>query len=242
MYPWSPSIHLLLQHLESVGFPYAPRFLGVDDQGREVLGFIEGIAGNEGYVEGVEFGAHVWAMVASDDGLTRFARLLREYHDAVADFVPPPDATWSTGAGTTDSSQVICHGDFGPWNVVWKPSGEPVGIIDWDYAAPGDPIEDVAYALQWSIPFRPDEECVKWRRFDAPPDRAERLEIFAAAYGLPSAAGLAEAVPRRLRQFRALCEKLGAAGIQPAADELTNGYLDIVDGWIECAEDHRHLF
>lgn len=242
-YPWASSVHLLLQHLESVGFPYSPRFLGIDEEGREVLSFIEGIAGGEGsgFSEGIEFGAHVWAMVASEQGLTRFARLLREYHDAVADFVPPADSIWSTGADSPTSSQVVCHGDFGPWNVVWRPNGDPVGIIDWDYAAPGDPVEDITYALWWSVPFCPDEECLKWRRFDAPPDRVARIETFAAAYGLSSTDGIVDAVIRRQHQFRALCERLGAQGIQPAADELTNGYLDVVDGWTRWSEEHRHL-
>ena len=32
----------LLVHLEEVGFDGAPRFLGIDDQGREVLSFVDG--------------------------------------------------------------------------------------------------------------------------------------------------------------------------------------------------------
>jgi hypothetical protein len=88
MYPSSPSVHLLLQHLESVGFSSAPRLLGIDEEGREVLSFVEGVAGAEGS-RGPGFGAHVWAMVVPDDGLARFARLLRDYHEAVAGCEPP---------------------------------------------------------------------------------------------------------------------------------------------------------
>src|SRR5687768_12083443 len=144
MYPWSPSIHLLLQHLESVGFVAAPRFLGIDDEGREVLSYVEGICGADGS-NGPGYGAHVWAMVVPDDGLTRFARLLREYHDAVAGFTPPTDARWATGGGGATGpgpGEVICHNDIGPWNVVWRDS-TPVCFIDWDYAAPGPPLDDV---------------------------------------------------------------------------------------------------
>jgi hypothetical protein len=39
---WTPAVHALLRHLESVGFDAAPRVLGVDGQGREVLSYIEG--------------------------------------------------------------------------------------------------------------------------------------------------------------------------------------------------------
>ena len=38
--PWSPAVHGLLRHLERRGFDGAPRFLGLDDRGREVLTFI----------------------------------------------------------------------------------------------------------------------------------------------------------------------------------------------------------
>src|SRR5260221_11641733 len=40
----SERIHRLLCHLESAGFAGAPRFLGVDSRGREILTFIEGFA------------------------------------------------------------------------------------------------------------------------------------------------------------------------------------------------------
>jgi hypothetical protein len=239
-YPWSASVHALLLHLEDVGFPRSPRFLGVDDEDREVLSFIDGVAGADGYVDGVVFGAHVWAMVATAGGLERFARLLREYHDAVRDFRPAADAPWSSGTGAPGIDELICHNDFGPWNVVWVDS-RPVGIIDWDYAAPGSPTADVAYALEWAVPFCSDEECIAWRRFDEPPDRRRRIELFATAYGLADTGGLVEAVLARQHAFRQLVIDLGSKGLQPAADELESGYLDQIDARIRWTEDHRHL-
>jgi hypothetical protein len=40
--PWTPAVAALLRHLEHVGFDRAPGFLGLDQQGREVLSFVEG--------------------------------------------------------------------------------------------------------------------------------------------------------------------------------------------------------
>src|ERR1700712_469901 len=40
--PWTPAVHAVLRHLEKVGFEGAPRVLGLDEQGREVLTFLEG--------------------------------------------------------------------------------------------------------------------------------------------------------------------------------------------------------
>jgi hypothetical protein len=42
--PWSPAVHALLRHVESVGFDGAPRFLDVDERGREVLSYVDGDA------------------------------------------------------------------------------------------------------------------------------------------------------------------------------------------------------
>jgi aminoglycoside phosphotransferase (APT) family kinase protein len=41
------------------------------------------------------------------------------------------------------NSPVLLHGDFWPGNVLWK-DGQLVGIIDWEDAALGDPLADVA--------------------------------------------------------------------------------------------------
>jgi hypothetical protein len=35
--PDSYKIHKLLKHLENKGFSYAPKFLGIDEKGREIL-------------------------------------------------------------------------------------------------------------------------------------------------------------------------------------------------------------
>jgi hypothetical protein len=38
----SAFVHALLLHLEAVGFEGAPRFLGIDEEGREILSYVEG--------------------------------------------------------------------------------------------------------------------------------------------------------------------------------------------------------
>jgi hypothetical protein len=74
--PDSVKIHNLLKHLESKGFDYASKFLGIDEKERERLTFIEGEAGN------YPLKKYMW----SNDVLKEIAKMLRLYHDAVSDF------------------------------------------------------------------------------------------------------------------------------------------------------------
>lgn len=216
---WTPAVHQLLHHLESVGFNEAPRAIGIDG-GVELLSFIPGVSG-----------ADAWAKVATDHGLSAFARLLRSYHNAVRDF-SPTDAGWAFEADAADQEVLISHGDFGPWNTVWQ-DDELVGLLDWDYAAPRPAMHDVGYALQYIAPFRDDEECVRWLGFESPPDRRRRADVFAEAYGLSSVAGLFDAAvaaqERSIREVTALA----AEGLEPQASWVSTGQLQVMKEGID---------
>ncbi|MET9971358.1 aminoglycoside phosphotransferase family protein [Streptomyces sp. NPDC006356] len=227
--PWTPTVHALLRHLESVGFAHAPRALGIDDEGREVLSCIEGDSGPAG-----------WAKVVDDQGLRNFARLLRDYHDAASGFSPPPGATWSTDTAVADDDEVVCHGDFGPWNVVWQGS-RPVGVIDWDFARPAPRLHDVAYALEYVTPFRDDAECLRWLHYPSPPDRRSRLEAFCGAYGLDSTTGIVDAVIAGQRATADLVRRLAEQGHERQAGRVAGGLLTELEVRIGWSAAHRHL-
>ena len=80
----------------------APEVLGFDEQGREVLSYIEGDSGRE-----------TLRRLATDDGLAAVARVLRQYHDAVDSFRPSATAEWAYGHMPMTDSDIVCHGDFG---------------------------------------------------------------------------------------------------------------------------------
>lgn len=230
MHPWSPTVHALLRHLADVGFPYSPRFLGVDEAGREVLSYLPGTSGPAG-----------WAPVVDEAGLVAMARLLREYHEAVRGFHPGADAVWAAHSRPPQAGELICHGDFGPWNLVWHGT-RPVGILDWDYAWPNRPVHDIAYALEYVAPFRDDQECLRWLRYPAPPDRRRRLEVFAAAYGLTSIDGLVDEVIEQQQRVLDRTRQLAAEGRQPQLSWQAAGVLDEIAKRIDWSRRHRHLF
>ncbi|WP_405651657.1 phosphotransferase [Streptomyces sp. NBC_00019] len=228
--PWTETVHALLRHLEAVGFPCAPRVLGFDEEGREVLSYIDGDSGPLG-----------WAKVVDDNGLAAFARLLRDYHDATTSFTPPGNAAWAVGATEATDGEVVCHGDFGPWNVVWQ-GPRPVGLIDFDFTRPAARLHDIAYALQYVAPFRDDTECTRWLHYPQPPDRRRRLEGFCTAYGLSSTDGIVDAVIREQQDNIERVRLLAEAGHEPQATWVAGGYLLDLGRKLAWSQDHRHLF
>ena len=227
--PWTPAVHGLLRHLEAVGYEQAPRVLGFDEQGREVLTWIDGESGPDG-----------WAKVVNDRGLIAFARLLRDYHDAVASYRPPGTTCWSTKTAGPVGDEVICHGDFGPWNVVWCGS-QPIGILDWDHARPAQWLHDVAYALNYVAPFRDDAECVRWLCYPQPPDRRRRLEVFASAYGATDTAGLVDVVIAVQEEGIDAVRHLAEQGHEPQATWVAEGHLDELRDRVAWSRANRHL-
>jgi Phosphotransferase enzyme family len=174
--PWTPTVHSLLRHLEQVAFPGSPRVVGdgYDDQGREILTYIEGqIAHPRPY---------------TDEGIFQVGQLLRALHDATASFQPPPGAVWRPWRLRSDAPDVvISHGDVGPWHVIQR-QDRPVGFIDWSLAGPTDRLEELAASGWWNaqLGFGDDLD-----QDNGPPEavarRGRQLRLFLDGYGLPTA-------------------------------------------------------
>jgi thiamine kinase-like enzyme len=227
---WQPAVHDLLNYLESVNFPYSPRVFENDNKGREVLSYFDGESGKAG-----------WTQIISDKGLQKYARFLRTYHDAVAEYNPSDKLEWANGAKGLQPGQIICHGDFGPWNIVWR-DGEPIGLVDWDLAHPNAPEHDILYALEYSAPFRDDATTIKWHHFKSVPNRKHRIEVFLEAYGTSMIKDVAIKVATMQREVNEFAKSLANRGIQPQADWLANGDLDKADHQARWTEQNRDLF
>ena len=172
--PFSASVAAFLRHLEAVGFEGAPRHLGHDEQGREVLSFIEGDVGTPPYP----------AWVGDEGVLVGVARLQRALHEAAASFVPPRDAVWDRpNLHEVGSEALVCHNDLCVENVVVR-DGRVVAFIDFDFAAPSDPLLDIAIAARHWIPMR---DPVDIDAELAGLDQVARFRLFADAHGLDRA-------------------------------------------------------
>jgi hypothetical protein len=164
--PQPAGVRALLEHYERVGFDGAPRFLGIDEQGRETLSFVAG--------------EPALAPVPSTDGVVAaIGQLLRRAHDAGAGFVPPPNPGWLQSVD--EPTEVIGHLDLFWTNVVFR-NGMPAALIDWELAAPTSRTLEVALAATYWAGIRIDEQLVQW---GIPLERrGERLRLLCDSYGL----------------------------------------------------------
>jgi hypothetical protein len=144
-------VHDLLLFLEDQGFPFAPRFFGRDEQGRDILSYLEG---------------ETWpgsGSGLSDELLEQSARAIRRYHDATA------------GSPLAQGHEIVAHHELGPHNTIFQ-GGYPVGFIDWDNAAPGTRLRDLANATYNYV------DVSHWANQTAH-EQARRIRLMCAAYG-----------------------------------------------------------
>jgi len=198
-------IHRLLKHLESKNFPYAPRFLGIDDKGRETLSFIEGEVGNYPLKE------YMW----SDEALKEIARIQRAYHDAVSDF-PFDQGDWPPIDLTPDAPEIICHNDFAIYNLVFDKE-KPAGVIDFDVAAPGPRLWDIVYTLYTCVSLsrfyllENGEKCAYDSSLHAAL-RKKRIQLFFDAYGIARPAQYLDMLVLRLQGMCKTIERKAGEG------------------------------
>jgi aminoglycoside phosphotransferase (APT) family kinase protein len=154
-------VHRLLAHFQQCGWPGAPRYLGTDEQGREVLTYLEG---------------HVaWrSPVASAESLVAVARLVRRCHDLTA------------GTPLAGDQEVVCHNDLSPKNTVYGDDWLPIAFLDWDGAAPGRRIHDVAHMCWQYLDLGPAVDDV--------PATAHDLRLMCDAYGLTDRSAVVDTI------------------------------------------------
>jgi hypothetical protein len=224
--PTSPATHALLRHLADVGFTGAPRFLGIDEHGREVLSYVPGAAITPPFPP--------WAL--TDGALASVARLLRGYHAAVSTFDPTPYA-WSSSPPPPFAGELVSHNDANLDNIVFQ-EGRAVALIDFDLASPGCRVWDVACAARLWAPLRPERYIDDVRRGRG----IERFRQFVDSYGLDHRDREA-LVPAILQNHQWLYDIVGTAaadghagffeywagGAMERAERTNRWYLDHAD-------------
>lgn len=162
--PGPEYVRVLLAWFEEREWAGAPRFLGTDEDGREVLSYIDG---------------HVpWeSEISSDASLARVAGLTREFHDLTA------------GTPLAEGGDVVCHNDLAPKNTVYQDAGKgliPVAFIDWDLAGPGERIHDIAHVCWQYLGLGPGVDDVD--------SASLRMRLICDAYGMAARSRLVDTI------------------------------------------------
>jgi aminoglycoside phosphotransferase (APT) family kinase protein len=208
--PHTPTIHRLLHYLDQAGFSGSPKAHGIDGHGREVLDYLEGPV--------------VWPdateLVSSDAAMREVAIAIRQFHAITSQFERSPQDSWSDRAADPSKEQeVICHNDIAPWNLIR--TKDSWVFIDWDFAAPGRRIWDLAWTAHTLVPLWPDSGL-----YDS--SVARRLVAFLEAYGIDSQEWTTffEVVIERTGSMARVIRSRGALGEEPFETLLKDGHAD----------------
>lgn len=215
---WSPSVDALLRHLHAVGYEGAPRSLGFDQRGRHVVEYVVGDVR-------MPFRPRDHVSAAR-----RVGALIRDLHDACAEFAAPADARWNVVI-PPDAEELVIHHDLAPWNLVCGPRRWV--FIDWDNAGPGSRLWDLAYAAHGFAPLRPRVRVAA---------AAARLVALADGYRLDEAGRqrLGDLLVERIVGMHDLLCDGHRSGTQPWARLWAAGHGDV---WLADARyAERHLF
>lgn len=210
----SVAVQALLVHLERVGFEEASRFLGVDDQGREILTYIDGDVPLPPYP--------AWAL--TDDAILGLGGLLRRFHDASASFDASGIAGWSADWSDPRGGPLVCHNDLFPENMVFR-DGLPIALIDFGEAAPGRPTWDLAIAAEVWAPLTEPRGRAELQR---PIDAVARVGLLARGYAFE---------PGRAAEFVDVIFEERAASQAHMRAEMANGDEVLLDYWREHGGD-----
>lgn len=178
-YPQTATVDHFLQYLNAAvgtGPMLAPQPLGTDDEGRQRLSFVPGVAPTPPYP--------AWAF--EQELLVDFAGKQVLLHELARLYQPPQDAVWAVSAGDyfpveafDGDDIVVCHNDLGMTNVIVDDRRRVVGLIDFDYCRPVDRLFDIAVAARHWVPFG-DLDLAEGTRVD----RLDRFRLFCEVHGL----------------------------------------------------------
>ena len=228
----APFVRALLDHLEAKGFAGAPRYLGVDSAGREVLTFIAGEVAGRPHPD--------W--IAEESRLVSIGRLVRAYDDATLDFKAPEGVAPSPGPADPSGlppapdyePEIIGHLDITPENVVFR-EGTAYALIDFDLARPATRADELYNAMLWWGPLNePQDVAPALRCVDVP----RRCRILADAYGMTERdrGRLVEVAVLRTRRTWFLMKhraEVDGGGWQRMWDEGVGDIIRRREAWLE---------
>ncbi|MFE5403315.1 phosphotransferase [Streptomyces sp. NPDC056580] len=226
------ALHACLLALKEHGFDAAPAPVGLTADGREQLTFIPGDVALPPFPD--------WAMTKT--ALASVGSLLRRMHEAGRAVAVDTRAEWPGDLADPEGGTMLCHNDVCPENVVFR-DGRAAALIDFDMAAPGRPLWDVAMTARYWVPMLDPASAAA--HYPAGSDVPARLRILADGYGLSprDRADLPCVIEQATEVCRAFVARRVADGdpvyLQALAERGGWERWDRMRTWLV---DHRHTF
>lgn len=212
---WSPHVHRFLNFLISEGFTAVPRPYGISEAGEESLSYVHGEVFNDPLPQ---FMLHDHMIVSS-------AKLLRNYHRVSRRYIQKLTNQEMWMLPVVDPREVMCHGDFAPYNVTIL-DGEAYGMIDFDTVHPGPQMWDIAYAIYRWVPFSGSEQsdsCVPLV------EQIRRAKLFLDTYGVepPERMSLPRMMVDRLSGLVSFMRNQAEIGNHDVQRNIDEGHLEL---------------
>lgn len=230
--PTARALHAHLLALEEHGFDAAPRPVDLTANGREQLTFIPGEVALPPFPR--------WVM--TETALRSVGNLLRRLHDASSAIAVDACGEWPRSLADPAGGTMLCHNDVCPENVVFR-DGRAAALIDFDMAAPGRAVWDVAMTARYWVPMLDPTSAAAF--YPTGLDAPTRLRILADSYGL-SPQDRAE-LPGVIEQASASCRAFVADRVADGDHTYTQALSerggwqrwDRIQGWLTA---HHEVF
>lgn len=232
-----PMLHSYLLYLEKAGMPTVPRFLGLDETGREVLTYLKG------KTMGPDYPPH-HPCLHSDETIIDMACFMRKLHDVSVGFLPEAvKNSWENPYFPNESYETICHGDAAIWNFTFVDE-RVAGLFDFDQAYPGTRAWDLTITVFSAVGltyFIYDPELNASEGYEPGKHAAERkrcVKLFFDAYGMDCPANFMELVALRMEK---ICESIKAGvvkGVETYVQMEKGGGLTHYQKIAEHVRDH----
>jgi aminoglycoside phosphotransferase (APT) family kinase protein len=230
--PHAIALHAHLLALREHGFDAAPVPVGLTADGREQVTFVPGDVALPPFPH--------WVMTRP--ALRSVGSLLRRLHESAAAVAVDTRVEWPQDLADPEGGTMLGHNDVCPENVVFR-DGRAVALIDFDLAAPGRPLWDVAMTARYWVPML--DPLSATASYPDGLDAPARLRILADGYGLtPQELG---ELPAVVEQATGVCRAF-VAGRVAAGDPVFTRALDERGGWDRWDRmqawlvDHRETF
>jgi len=182
-----PMVREYLLYLEEEGMQGVPRFLGLDEQGRDMFSYLPGKTMGPDYTPD-------HPCLHSDECVIDTARFMRKLHDMSQGFLPRAiEAGWTNPYFPKETPEIICHGDAHIWNFVYV-NGRVSGLFDFEQAYPGTRYWELAGTIcMIAFPF-----YVNYNAAAQAGQAKRQIKLFFDEYGMSCPTNLMEITVNRL--------------------------------------------